>query len=160
MAIIQIENPNAALRTVLDYRTGVSAEGEAIAYGGLFLPFRANAAVSRGALVAFVVPTQTVPLSVKERVVGDLTSMTVGVAVETATAAGQVILVCLLGGCLVNVGAAVVAAGEYGVHSGTAGLVASSAAAIDATIINGNILGVFLGTKDASNRASFFFQPR
>ncbi len=161
---IQIMNPAGAFKRVADFRTGVDPDGEVISYGGVYLPMRANAAIARGALVSLVVPTATQSLSVKERVTGDLTSMTVGIAMEAATAAdvlaGKLILVCIQGHALVNVGAGVPAAGNWGQHSATTGIVAPTAAAIDATIINGDILGVFLGTKDANNRASFWFQPR
>lgn len=158
MTIQQITNPFSKFDGVSDFRTGVTNDGELLAVGGIYLPFRANAAIQKGALVALVVPTATVPLSVKERVTGDLTSMTIGVAINAAVAAGDTVQVCVFGHCLAFVGAGTPAQGDYGIHSATTAIIAPSAAAIDATIITGNILGVFLGVKSAANLASFFFR--
>lgn len=160
MTLQQIVNPSAKLKQVTDFRTGLTNSGELIAEGGIYLPFRANAAIAAGALVAFVVPTATVPLSVKERVNADLFTMTVGVAMNAAVAAGDQVTVCVFGASIVNVGAGTPVIGDYGIHSATTAIVAPSSAAIDATIINSNLLGVFLGVKDANNKCSFFVNIR
>ncbi len=157
MTIQLITSALGSNRTVTSYVNGVDADGELIAYGGIYLPFRANAVIAKGALLAFVVPTATVPLSVKERVTGDLTVLTAGVAMKAATVAGQIIDVCVFGACQINVAGGTAAAGSYGIHSATTGIVDVAATALDATSINGNVLGFFQGAKDANNRAGFFY---
>jgi hypothetical protein len=156
--IQQIGNALGAYKPVTDFRTGVDSEGEMIAYGGIYIPFRANAAIARGALVAFVVPTASAPLSVKERANADLFTMTAGVAMNAATAADQIVTVCVFGQCLVNVGSGTPAAGNYGVHSATTGIVGPASAAIDASTVN--LLGVFQGVKTSDDRCGFWFNPR
>lgn len=164
MATREITHPlgGSSLGTaVTDFRTGKDADGNELAVTeNIVLHLRANAAIAKGDLVSFVVPTATVPLSVKQTAVADTSWMKRGIAMAAATAAGQVIPVCVFGHCLVNVGAGTPVAGDYGTpHGATAGLVAVVAAASppDATTVVGTVLGVFLGTKDANNLASFFF---
>lgn len=160
MTIQQITNPSAKLKQVTDFRTGLTASGELIAEGGIYLPFRANAAIGKGALVAFVVPTATVPLSVKERVNADLFTMTAGVAMNAAVAAGDQVTVCVYGASLAQVGAGTPVIGDYGLHSATTAIVAPANTQPDATTINSNLLGVFLGVKDANNLCSFWVNIR
>lgn len=152
----QLTNPLARHQQVTNFTTGLTPEGELIAYGTRIETFRANAAIARGRVVALVVPTTTAPLSVKERASGDLTPLTIGVAVTSAVA-GQEVQVCTRGHCQVFVGAATAAAGNYGIHDSTTGEADVASAAPDATTVTGNILGVFLGAKDANNLAPFWF---
>lgn len=160
MTIQQITNPSNKLKQTTDFRTGLTTSGELIAEGGIYLPFRANAAIGKGALVALVVPTATVPLSVKERINADLFPLTLGVAMSAAVAAGDQITVCVFGACLAQVGAGTPVIGDTGLHSATTAIIAPQNAQLDATSINSNVLGVFLGVKDANNLCSFFVNIR
>lgn len=160
MSIQQLTNPlggGSMSATVSDYRTGRDAEGNAIAVADrIVLNLRANAAIAVGDLVAFVVPTASVPLSVKQAVNGDQSPMKVGVALAAASA-GQVVPVCFFGPCFVKVGSGTPAAGNWASPSSTAGEVTVNSSAPDATTVAGTILGVFTGTKDSNNLAPFFF---
>lgn len=159
MTVQQITNPLARLQGVTNFTSGKTPEGELINYGSRIETFRANAAIARGRLLAIVPPTATNPLSVKERVTGDLTPLSIGIAVTSAVA-GQEVQVCTYGHCEAFVGAATAAAGNYGIHDTVAGEIDVASSAPDATTISGNILGIFLGAKDASNLAPFWFDRR
>lgn len=157
MANRDISNPLGALQKVSDFTTGLTADGELIAYEQVVETYRANAAVTKGYLVCMVVPTTTAALSVKHRTSSDITPLTVGVALESA-AAGAPVRVCVRGHCQAYVGSATAAAGDYGIHDSTTGEIDPVSAAIDAAVITGNILGVFLGAKDSGNLAPFFMK--
>ncbi len=152
----QLTNPMSKLQGTTNFTTGLTPDGELIPYGTRIETFRANAAIARGRLVCFVVPTSTAPLSVKERASADITPLTIGVA-ATSAVAGQEVLVCTRGHCQAFVGAATAAAGNYGIHDSTTGELDPVSAAIDAAVVTGNVLGVFLGAKDANNLAPFWF---
>jgi hypothetical protein len=152
-----LTNPAGLYKQTTDFRTGKTATGESHAYGNIVLPFRANAAVTKGQALTFVAPTQTVPMSVKPRVNADLSPLFAGIATETK-AAGEVVQVCVWGFCEVAVGAADPVAGDYGVLSATTGIVGTvaQATAIDAAVVSGTVLGFFLSEEDADNLAPFF----
>src|SRR5215207_9940268 len=129
-----ITSPVGAHRLVTDYRTGKDADGELIAYDQEVFEYRANAAIAQGDLCYFVVPTATVPLSVKAKAASpESIVLWAGVALAAA-AAGGVVQVVRSGACEVNVGANTPAAGNAVIpDAATAAIAAASAAAIDAT---------------------------
>jgi hypothetical protein len=153
--IQSLTNPAGLYKQTTDFRIGKTATGESHSYGGMYLPFRANAAVAKGQALAFVAPTAALPLSVKPRVNADISPLFAGIAME-AKAAGEVVMVCVFGFCEAWVDTADPVAGNYGVLSATTGAVGVASAAIDATTVAGTVLGFFLHEEDADNLAPFF----
>lgn len=166
MAERQLTNPKGASSMstlVTDYRTGKDASGNDLPGPQVVEYFEANAAIAVNDLVSLVVPTATVPVRVKTAAVADVSYLKIGVALKAATAAGQVIPVCTSGTCRVNVGTGTPAAGDFGIpDTATAGEVevVAAASAPAATTVVGTVLGAFLGTKDAANRAYFYFDRK
>lgn len=98
-----LANPDGAFRTVTDYRTGRDSAGLEIKLPQTVEFYTAATAVTKGAPVAFVAPTQTVPLQVTLHT----TAITAadggparfaGAALETV-AAGEQLAVCTDGFC-------------------------------------------------------------
>lgn len=161
MAERQLVNPagGASMSSlVTDYRTFLDTEGGSVALHTEVVVFQASGAIARGDLVSLVSPTAAgTPLRVKQAATADAGVRKIGVALEAAAATGDLIEVCVGGFCFVNVGAGTPAADNAAVASAaTAGLAAVGT--IDATTVAGTVLGVFLGAKDAANRAPLWLQ--
>lgn len=98
----QITNPNGALNTVSDYRTGQDSTGADLMTGqGDVYSIRANAAITRGQALMFVAPTASVPLSVTPFTAAADEQIFAGVALA-ATDAGDQCLVMRTGFCTVK----------------------------------------------------------
>lgn len=161
MLIPGINNAPGVFKQVSDFRTGVAPDGELIPYGGIYIAMRANAAITKGQALSFVVPTASVQLSVTPRATIDKIALFAGIAMNTAASGAQVI-VCVYGHCLAAVhSGTTAAAGEYGIFDGTnAGVIQRTATEIAAADLNGSCLGAFLGTKDSNNLVSFWLNVR
>lgn len=161
MAERQLNNPlgGASMSSVVsDFRTFKDAEGGTVAVHTEQVRFQASGAIAAGDVVSIVSPTAaTTPLRVKQAATAETGVRKIGVALNAATATGDPVDVCIGGFCFVNVGTGTPAANDSAVPSGaTAGLAA--VATIDASTLTGAVLGVFLGTKDAANRAPLWLQ--
>lgn len=153
----RVINPLNAYKTVSDNRTMKADDGEAVDVGSTVVPYRAAGAISAGDVVCLLAPPDAVtPMSVTPKVTARLLPSVIGVAMEAATAAGQVIDVCTFGLAFVNVGAGTPAANNTATVQTNSAQAGVSAAENDATTIVGSILGVYLGAKDANNRAPVF----
>lgn len=165
MTIQQITNPLNAFygSATTDYRTGIDSAGELLPLGGIYIPFRANATITAGQALSLVVPTATVPLSVKPRAAsaGDLIALFCGVAQNGATA-GQPVTVCVMGHTLAAVAAGTtVVIGQAAILDATnAGVLQSSSSDVVAADLNGFLVGTWLGIKNASNIADLWMQVR
>lgn len=167
MAEKQIASAFGAFQTVTDFRTGKNADGSLLDLYNEPFEIRANVALALGDLVTFVVPTSTVPVSVTNAVATGgagtfLGGFRVAGVVLKATALGGAAQVNKYGFCLVNVGAGTPVIGDMGVPGASAGQVDVIAAAtgIAAGTFVANVIGIFLGTKDASNLAAFWYDHR
>ena len=162
-----ITNPALLLGTSFtDLRTGRTDNGQLVPYGGIVLPFRANAAIVAGQALTFVVPTTGVngtglPLSVKPWAITDPLWLFAGIAVSPA-ATGVLVPVCILGHCLalVNVATTVTIGDRIVTEPTNAGVVTSTAVAVAATDLNDNSLGIALGAKDANNLVSIWLHVK
>lgn len=165
MTMQMLTNPLNAFYagTTSDYRTGVDSNGELLPLGGIYLPFRANATITAGQALSFVVPTATVPLSVKPRAAsaGDLIALFAGVAI-TGAAAGAPVTVCVFGHCLAAVfSSTTVVIGQAAILDVTnAGVLQSSSTDVVAADLNGSLAGTWLGIKNAANIADLWLQVR
>lgn len=152
MAIQTVENPFGALRTVSDYRTFKSDDGDTVAPKTESEFFRANAAINKGEVVEFVAAVAATPLSVQAMATATAGSLFAGVAMGAA-AAGEEVQVCTRGFAFVDVAATTAAFGDYiGKPATTAGK-ANADAVIDATSVLGTAIGICFGAKDANNLA-------
>lgn len=151
-----ISNSQGAHRVVSTFVTDQDDGGEALHQPTGITEYRANAAISVGQVVSFVAGTATVPLSVKPMATGDSVLIFAGIAQNSAIA-GETVQVAQVGHALLAIGAGTPAFGEYLTKPAvTAGLGVNTATAIDATTVAGTVLGVFVGTKAASNLAPVF----
>lgn len=152
MAQAAVTNPFGALRKVSDFTTLKSDDGDAIGPGqSRTVIVRANAAVGKGEVVNWVIPTTTVPLSVTPMATGTVGSLFAGVALAAA-ASGEDVQICTYGFCFADFGAGTPAFGSVVAKPTTTGKALVSAA-LDATTIVGTIIGVALAAKDANNLA-------
>jgi hypothetical protein len=160
MAINQLANLIGAHQSVSDFRTFKTADGELIKSGVEEYVFvQANAAIARGNVVSWVVPTATTPLRVANTATTDDSRLIVGIAEQAATAAGQVIRVCRKGITEVDVAAQTAAFGDrLSPPSTTAGKGITSTTDPDATSVVGTGLGTTLAAKDANNFAPVFLE--
>jgi len=154
-----INNPLQAYRTVTDYRTGLGADGFALDYYNEVIEAVANGTIAVGDLLTLVVPALTTGLRVNKVASGGAGTFlgafgVVGVCMDAATI-GQPTSFCKYGYCLVNVGAGTAAAGDMAVTGATAGQadVIAAATGLAATTFAGNVVGTFLGAKNAANLA-------
>jgi len=147
-AIQALTNPRGLHKSVSDFRDGKTASGELLSYGGVYEQFRANAAISKGQALSFVVPTSTVPLSVKPEATADELWYFAGYAMTDAAAGAQV-TVCQHGTCEVLVyDTTVVTIGDRVIKDGTnAAYGAQSATAIGTSDLPGNSRGQYLKAK-------------
>lgn len=151
MADQQITNPTGAHKTVTDFRLFKSADGEDVSLPSAQAePFRANAAILRGEVLMWVVPTASVPLSVTPMTAAAADNLFAGIALEAA-AAGEQVFVCTKGGCFVDVGAETPAFGNPITSPATTTGKAEIGATFDATLVVGSFIGTALGAKDANN---------
>jgi len=143
-----LTNPFSRFKSVSDYRDGKTASGELLSYGGTYEQFRANAAISKGQALSFVVPTSTVPLSVKPEATADELWYFAGYAMTDAAAGAQV-TVCQHGTCEVLVyNTTTVTIGDRVIKDGTnAAYGAQSATAIGTSDLPGNSRGQYLKAK-------------
>lgn len=154
MAEQQITNPLAAHQDVTSFITGRTSQGELLSWGQEVREFRADAAIAKGEVVAWVAPTATVPLSVTPMTVAAADILFAGVAQEAA-AVGAPCTIVTEGFALVDVGAETAAFGSLLTCPGTTTGKAEIGAVIDATTIVYSIMaiGVALGVKDSANLA-------
>lgn len=161
MAQEHVSNPLNAHRVVSDNRTMKDDSGEALNVGKTTRFFRAAAAISAGDIVCLLAPAAAgTPMSVTPKVTARLLPSVIGVAEKAATAAGQIIPVVIEGLAFVNVGAGVPAADNTATVQTNSVQAAVVAAENDATTIVGATLGVFLGVKDANNKAPVYVYRR
>lgn len=144
-----LANPTGANKTVPDFTLGVDNAGELVTPEVASVPYRANAAVTKGQALMFVAPTTTVPISVTPMTAAGATWLYAGVALNAA-AAGGIVQVVTEGHCLINVGAGTAAAASYALVPETTTGVFDVDDALDA---GDNAVGVFWGVKDANNLA-------
>lgn len=87
-----VTNPGGAnAGGVTDFRTFRATDGFDIEYGkGEWYVLRANAAITRGQALEFVVPTLTLPLSVTPMLAASGVHLFAGVAIESAAAGEDV----------------------------------------------------------------------
>lgn len=146
-----IQNPSGAHQTISTFVSGVADDGTEIEYGSTVRSYRANAAVVRGDALSWVVPTATVPLSVKPMATTDDPRSFAGVAQE-GKAAGGYVRVVTEGHALLRAAAGSPAANDVvTVPAVTAGLAVWSATDPDATTIAGTQIGYALGIKNATS---------
>ena len=140
--------------SVTDQSTFRDADGNWLLdrYGTEMIELRANAAITQYDLVSLVAATSTVPLSVKQAAVADNIGLKFGIALDAATAAGQVIRVAIGGFAPVRLEAAQTPAlGSYLIPGATtAGRVEVSAAPGATTVVD-TLLGIALGAKVTIN---------
>jgi hypothetical protein len=148
MTVQMITNPQSKLKAVTDYRDGKTSSGELLSYGGSYEPFRANATITKGQALIFVVPTATVPLSVTPEATASELWYFAGYAMHGASA-GQTVMVCQHGHCEVLVyDTTVVTIGDRLIKDGTnAAYGAQSASAIGTSDLPGNSRGQYLKAK-------------
>lgn len=150
-----ITNPLGAHVTVTDYSTavGYTDDGQLIHHPALQTEFRANAAVTKGDFVEFVAATSSVPLSVTPMPsTGAEEKLFAGVALADA-AAGDAVRVALPGSVApARVDTSAAAENVCKIPDTTAGVSATSAVALAATDVVGDVLGVCLSA-DASGVA-------
>lgn len=146
-----LNNPLGANRTVTTFVSGKDADGIDLYAPTETEAYRANATITKGQALSFVVPTATVPVSVTPMAAATDDRMYVGVALDGA-AAGDTVLVATRGLCLVKVVDDTPAAGDHlGLPDTTTGSFETTATDPDATAIVGKQAGVVLGTKDSNN---------
>lgn len=145
----QLANPLGAFRTVADFTLGVDAAGELVTPEIRCVPYRANAAITKGQALMFVAPTTTVPVSVTPMTAAAADHLFAGVALHAA-AAGATVQVVTNGHCLIQVGAGTAAAASYGVVPATTTGVFDVDDALDA---GDTAVAIFWGVKDAANNA-------
>lgn len=146
----QLSNPNGAFRTVSDFTLGLDADNGLVTPECNTVPYRANAAIAAGDALMFVAPTTTVPISVAKMTAAAEPHIFAGVALNAATAAGQMVQVVTNGHCMVNVGGGTAAAASYIVIPETTTAVFD----VDATPDAGDtVVGILWGIKNASNLA-------
>lgn len=150
MADQALTNPFGAHKTVTDYRTGRTADGEELAYGNIRNIYRADAAIAKGEVVMWVAPTATVPLSVTPMTAAAANNLFAGIA-QNAAAAGARVTVVENGHCLVDVAAETAAFGSVVTAPATTTGKAEIGATFDATLVVGSYIGTALGAKDSSN---------
>lgn len=121
--------------------------GEAASFWSVDVPLVCADTILVGDAVAWTAPGTVEKFDVSDA----LPELFAGVAVEGGTA-GKVIVVTVFGHARVNVGASAPALGTLAGIGAADGLLAS-VAAIDATAVAGDNVGVFQGAKDANNRA-------
>jgi hypothetical protein len=152
-AVNQISNPFGALTSVSDHTDGYDAFGTKIGYYSKKGEFRANAAITKGAVCMWVEATTTVPYSVTPMTAAASDILFVGVA-DHAAAAGELVQLTLHGFCLVDVAAETSAFGSLlSVPATTTGK-GEIGATHDATMVVGTAIGITLGAKDGSNLAA------
>lgn len=140
-----ITNPLGVNQTVSDHRTARDIVGGEVAYGKTVRPFRANANITRGQAVSFVVPTETVPLSVTPTTAAGSHTFA-GIAEDT-----------VLAGRTVNVvveGLAFAIAGDTIAAGNAVGAVADGeveAVTIAATTLVGAVAGVALAAASSTD---------
>lgn len=153
-SVQMITNPKSKLKTVSDYRDGKTSSGELMAYGGTYEVFRANASISKGQALSFVMPTSTVPASVKPEATADELWYFAGYAMHDA-ASGADVLVCQHGFCEVLVyDTTTVTIGDRLIKDGTnAAYGAQSATAIGTSDLPGNSRGQYWKAKGSGANA-------
>lgn len=160
-----LTNPRGAFRTTTTFVQFKDADGILHDYWQQYFEMESNAAILYGSLVIFTVPTATVPMRVAPAgIIAAGSGYTVkGVALQAATAAGQIIQVCNMGFCEVIVqetptGAA--AFGTRGIISTEAAKVNSAAAPVVAGDLLGDHYGHFLAAQhdETGDLAPFWFE--
>lgn len=145
-----ISNPQGAHRTVTTFVAGQDDGGEALIQPAVTQAYRANEAIVRGQVCAWVAPTASVPLSVKPMATADNSLLFAGVALDNADA-GQSVQLAQLGHALVRTGDVTTQLGHYLVKpASTAGVGTLVSDALDATDVVGAVLGVVLGSDDGT----------
>lgn len=159
MATQQLGNPKAAFQTVTSFVTGRTADGEPLAYGSHEVELRADATITRGAVLMFVAPTATVPLSVTPMTVAAADNLFAGIAYE-AGVAGDIIRVVTYGHAIVDVAAETAAFGSLLTAPATTTGKAEIGATEDATLVVSSVIGIALGIKDSGNLAAAWINHR
>lgn len=136
----EITNPAGAYVTTSDHTTGRDDTGGELAYGKEKLRFRANAPVTKGQALKFVVPTTTVPLSVTPTAGSEVNGFA-GIA-ESNAATGDLVSICVDGHTFGVVGTAATAGNAA--TFGAAGVLTNVTPS--ATTVAGTVVGTFLKT--------------
>jgi len=161
-----LTNPRGALHTFTTFVGFKDVAGILMDYPAEYAEFESNGAISRGAPVIFVVPTATTPLRVAATGAAPVGITVRGIAMNTVTAAGQMVQVCTWGFCEVIVDETPTAAAAFGTRgiasTAEAGRVDSTSAALDATSVVGDHLGTFLGAQEneTTDLCPFWYDPR
>jgi len=138
-------------QTISDYRQFIDSIGVPLPMPKTVIFAEANAAILRGQHVMWVAPASaTVGLRVAITTAGAAKAwQVIGVAENAATAAGQRVQVCVGGITFGYVTGLTITAMDRATASATAGLFGNIAVGTDpdATIIEGSVLGQFLGAK-------------
>ena len=149
-----ISNPLSSFAATSDYRTGLADNGTTHVYGGKETAlFRANATITVGQVLTFVVPTAANPLSVTPST--SVTTLCAGVA-ETAGSAGDLVRVCTSGNTFVVLGGTVAAGGVIGGGSSAK----ATAVTVDASTLAGAVLGFALAGGDADEIVPAYISKR
>lgn len=153
-----------ANKPVADYRTGKYTDGFVLDMYNETVDGIANGTIAVGDLLTRVAPTATVAPRVNKVASGGAGTFLgafrlAGICVKAAVAGGQTQYV-KYGFCLAQVGAGAPAVDDMAVPGVTAGQVdvIVGATGIAATTFAGNILGTFLGVKDAANLAAMWYE--
>lgn len=148
-----IANPYGALRKMTTFVGFKSDDGDEVSPGqARVFNLRANAAIAKGEVLMWVVPTATLPVSVTPMTAAAVDNLFVGVA-RHAAAAGEDVTVVTEGFCFVDVAAETAAFGNPVTMPATTTGKAEIGATFDATLVVGSYLGTALGAKDAANLA-------
>ncbi len=148
-----IVNPVGAHKTVSDFRTLKTDDGELLLMGDeLYTWVQADAAIAKGEAVSLIVAASaTVPMRGVKMPTATDGRLFVGIATEAATAAGQIIQVCTRGIVEVLANAQTVAFGDLIVKPGTnAGEPTFGSTDPDAATVVSTVLGVCLAAKNAT----------
>ena len=153
-----------ANKAVTDFRTGKYTDGYTLDMYNETVDAIANGTIAVGDLLTRVVPTATQGLRVNKVASGGAGTFLgafrlAGICVKAAVIGGQTQYV-KYGFCLAQVGAGAPVIDDMAVCGVTAGQVDAIAGAtgITAATFVGNVLGNFLGTKDASNLAALWYE--
>lgn len=156
-----LSNPRGANRTVTSFLEGVSEDGDILDAPCTVHSYVANAAIARGAIVMFVAPTATQELRVTPMTSAADDRLFAGVAVESADAAGDVVVVATSGHALALC-EDTPAFGDVFTKPTTAGIANTASTDPDATAVVGSIFGTVLGTAPggaASGLTPVFIRP-
>lgn len=144
-----ITNPNGALSTVTDYRTGKTSDGQELQQGQIAWPFEASVAINKGDMLMFVAPSATAPVTVAPMTAAISASdphTFAGVALEAASI-GDLVPVLQFGIGIINhvVADTPAALDVFGLPQTTTGL-AETNAAVTGLFVVGLVLGPEIGT--------------